>query len=530
MSYSKSQHGEEARKSLIKGAEQVYKPVSTTLGPRGRNVVLGRSHFARVIHDGVKTANEVNPKDPFENTGAEIVKEAGQRQVDIVGDGTTVAIVLGYSIAKEALKLVNSGINPMSLRSSLEKGRDILIKRIEKLAKPISTREEKIQIATVSSEDELLGNLIGDTYHKAGVDAIVTAEQITGSHTFIDHQEGMQIDSGWKNEWFITNPNSRTATVTKAKVLVTDYKLDNIHDLVPLINDLVQKGERNLVVIADDIDGNVLATLIGNKVKGNLNCIAIKAPSYHMESVLRDIAANVGAKFISSKAKMDLKKIKTEDLGYANRVTSTKDATVIVEGGGNPKDIKDTISSIKNQIKDEKNEFNKEKLKERLAKLTGGVYVVKVGGITEKEAEEKYERADDAIKATRAAIHGGVVAGGETIYLKVRDLLKPNKNSENEDYAFRILRNALEKPFNKLVENAGFDPGEMRMRLSIEDSKSKENLGFDVTTGELVNMFEKGIIDPAMVSIEAIKNGIAVAISIITSDAIVCEIRDEEKK
>lgn len=520
MKYSKQIKGEKARRLLLSGAKKVYDMVSTTLGSRGRNIVVHKNFRTRLLHDGVKTSVEVNPKNPYENAGAEILKQAAQRQVDEVGDGTTLVTILGYSIAAEALQVVTSGINPMALKSSLEKGRDILIKEIQKLSKPVETEKEKIQVATISSEENNLGKIIGETYHKVGTDAVITAEQVTGSETFIDHQEGMQIDSGYKSEWFVTNPKSMTATVTKAKVLVTDYKLDNVQDLVPLIQDLVNKRETNLVIIAEDIEGSVLATLIGNKAKGTLNTLAIKAPSFQSEKVLQDIATVVGTKFVSSNAKTKLTELKAEDLGYASRVTSSKDATVIVDGGGSKKDLRERIESIKEQIKDENNEFNREKLKERLAKLTGGVYVVKVGGATEVEAEERYERADDSIKSTRASIEGGIVAGGEITFLNVRDKLIAE--SENEDYAYRILRKALEKPFNKLVENAGLNAGEQQTRVS-------KNKGINVNTAEVVDMFKEGIIDPTLVLTSAIKNAISVAVSLITAEGIIVEIDDEKK-
>lgn len=519
MKYSKTQFNERARKSLIEGAREVYKAVSTTLGARGRNVVIWKKYHTKVIHDGVKTAIEINPKDPFKDAGASILKQAAQRQVDEVGDGTTVAVVLGYAIASEALKIVESGVNPMALRGSLEKGKDLLVKRIAELSKPVKTKEEKIQVATISSEDEELGKMIGETYEKAGVEAVITAEQVTGPDTFIEHQEGMQIDSGYKTEYFITNPKSMTATVTKPRVLVTDYKLDNVYEMIPLLNNSVENKEMSLVVIAEDIEGNVLATLIKNKMEGRMQLLAVKAPSFQTENVLQDIATVVGAKFISSKAKMDLKEVTVDDLGFAERITSTKDATVIIGGGGKPQAVKERIKSLKEQLKDEDNGFQKEKLKERLARLTGGVYVVKVGGNTEVEAEERKERVDDAILATKAAIEGGIIPGGEVIFLSAREVLKPT--NENEDYAYRILNRALEKPFNKLVENAGYDAGEMRSRL-------KDGMGIDVTTGELVDLVDKGIVDPAKVAKEAIRNAVSVAVSLITSDAVICEYEEKD--
>lgn len=522
MKHSESKFGSSARKSLIDGAREVYGAVSTTLGPRGRNIVLWKHYQTRVQHDGVTCANAVNPEDPFLNAGAAIIKEAARRQVEVVGDGTSVAVVLGYAIASEALQIVESGVNPMALRSGLEKGKNILVENIGRLASPIKTKDQKVQIATVSSENEELGGMIGETLHKHGEDAAIIVEGAVGIDTFMEHREGMQIDSGYKHQIFVTNPKDMTATVTKAVVLVTDYKLDNIHDLIPLFESAVAKSERNIVVIAEDIEGSVLATMARNKMEGKINFLAIKAPSFQREEILQDIAIVTGATFVSRQMKTDLKKLTIEDLGYAEQVISTKDATAIIGGDGEKKEIVDRIASIRKQLEDETREFNKEKLRERLAKLTGGLHIVNVGGNTETEVDEKKERAKDAVLATKAAIRSGIVPGGEVIFLSLDDL---TPKSEDEDYAYRILKKALRAPFDKLLQNAGLDPGEMKNKLG----NSPFGCGVDVTTGEIKNMIKSGIIDPALVPQEAIKNAVSIAISIITSDGIVAEIEDEPK-
>ena len=334
--YSKSKFNEEARRLLLEGAEEVDKGVGTTLGARGRNVVLWKFHQTKSLHDGVKVAQEINPKDPFKNAGAEIIKQAAQRQVDVVGDGTTVAVVLGYAIASEAEKIVESGVNPMALRSGLERGRDILVKEINKLSKPVTTKQQKVEVATISSEDKGLGKLIGETYHKAGTDSVVMSEQVAGPDIFVEHQEGVQIDSGYgKAEWFVTNPAMMTASVSDAKILITDYKLDDVYKLVPLFKNLVETNQkRNLVVIATEIEGSVLATLVQNKMTGKMHTLAVKAPSFKLKEVLQDIAIVTGAKFVSKDTGMDLEKLTIDDLGSAERVTSTRDATIIIGGGG----------------------------------------------------------------------------------------------------------------------------------------------------------------------------------------------------
>jgi len=521
--HSQTKFNNEARTALIKGAGEVYKAVGTTLGPKGRNIVIWKPYRTKVIHDGINTAKEIEPQDPFENAGANILKQAGQRQVKVVGDGTTVAIVLGYAIASEALKIVESGVNPMSLRSGLEKGRDILIDEIKKLAIPLKTRQQKIEIATISSGDEKLGELIGDTWDKAGVDGVVTVEDSIGPEAFVDHEDGLRIDSGYKTEYFVTNPENMTATVSKARILVTDYKLDNIQELMPLLQDFTNKKETAIVFIGQDIEGSVLGSLVQTKIKGGAAVLAIKAPSYQMDKTLQDLAIAVGAKFISKDLKMDLKKVVAEDLGYAERVTSSKEATVIISGGGDPKTIKDRVDSIKHLLDEEENDFNKQKLRERLAKLTSGVYVVHAGGNTEVEVGERKERADDAVLATQAAMRDGIVPGGEVVYLKIRDALKPK--NENEDYAYRILKNALFIPFDKLLGNAGMNAGEHHAYLKDRPF----GWGIDLADGGIKNLSESGIVDPALVSIEAIKNAVSVAVALITSDGVVCEVEEEKK-
>lgn len=522
--YSQSLYGTEARKKLLSGASQVNRAVGTTLGARGRNVVISKYHYTKLLHDGVKIAQEINPEDMFEYAGAEIIKQAARRQVEVVGDGTTVTVVLAHAIAHEALKIVESGVNPMSLRNGLERGRDLLVSAIQEHAKPLTTQKEKVQIAYISSQDKTLGDLIGETYHKAGIDGVITVDQAVGPETFIDHYEGVQIDSGYVTEYFITNPRNMTATVNDAYVLVTDYKLNDVYKILPLFKNVVEENkQRNVVVIAPEIEGSVLATLIQNKMKGQVNTLAVKVPTYQQDNILKDLAVVLGATFISKSAGFDLTEATIKEMGHADRITSTKDATVIVGGAGKKEDLEDRIEAIKMQKREEENEFNREKLSERLAKLSGGVYVINVGGQTETEIEEKAERADDAVRATRAAIEGGIVPGGEVIYLPIADILK-SKN-EDEDYAFRILKNALKKPFEKLVENAGMNSGEQMANLKRKDF----GFGVDVTTGKIIDLAENGIVDPALVSIEAIKNAVSVAISIITSDVITVEKEDDKK-
>ena len=520
--HSKTLFRREARNKLLKGAEEVYKALSTTLGARGRNMVLWQFHQTRVQHDGYTIAKYVNPKDSFENAGATIIKQAANNQVDEVGDGTTVTVVLARQIAREAEKIVESGVNPMALRSGLEKGRDILTQEIDKLSEDIKTKKQKIEVATISSEDKQLGELIGSTLHKVGLDGVVTVEEASSTETYIEHQDGMQIDSGYKSPYLVTNPQKMTSTIRDAKVLVTDYVLDDIHKILPLYQKMVEKS-RGLVIFCKDMEGSALASTIQNKMEGKLNVLVVKVPTFQQDENLQDIATVLGAEYINKQAGYDLKKLELSQLGGAEKVTASREATIIVGGKGKTEDIEARISAIKTQIEEEGDDFKEEKLRERLAKLTGGVYTVMVGGHTEVEIDEKKERAKDAVLATKAAIEEGIVPGGEVVYLPIIDKLEAD--NENDEYAYRILRNALKKPFEKLVENAGLNAGRMMAGVEAKDF----GWGVDVTDGKIKELKKEGIIDPAKVSKEAIKNAVSVAIQIITSDGIVAEIEEKDE-
>jgi len=523
MKYSQEIYKDEAQDKLLKGAKRVYDGVSTTLGIQGRNVIIHKNHKTKTIHDGVKTAMEILPKDPFEAAGANILKQAGERTADTVGDGTTVSTVLGYWIAKSALKIVRAGVNPMKLRFSLEKGRDLLVDKIQELSSPITSKSQKIDIATISAQEENMGRLIGETYHKAGTGAVIVAEQINSPDTYVEHQEGMQIDSGYKVEHFVTNKEKQVATVVNAVVFVTNYTLNNIYDIQPLFKNVIEDNKKlNIVVFAQDIQGNVLATLVNNKMKGTLATLAVKAPTFQSDKYLQDIAIVVGATFVSKDTGMDLKELTLEDMGFAERITSSKHVTTIVGGAGKKKDIEDRVTALRKMKEQESNAFDRVKLDERIAKLTGGVFTIKAGGYTDAEAEDRYEKADDSIKATRAAIEGGVVPGGEVVYLEARKVLVGE--TEMEEYAYRILYEALEQPFNKLVTNAGLNPGRLHEKLE----NKKFGTGVDLTDEKIKDLTKAGIIDPAMVATESIKNAVSVAVALITAGGVVVEKEDEK--
>lgn len=510
----------------MQGFRLVNDLVGTTQGPRGKNIAINKGYDFEILHDGLKVSRYINPEDKFENLGAAILREAAEKQATSVGDGTTLTIVLGYGIAKEAMTLIDAGVNPMSLITGLEKGRDVLISEINKLSKPIKTEKEKIQIATISSQDPKLGEMIGSTYHKIGVDGVITADESKSHETSLEHQEGISIDHGFLSPYFITDPKSLTATVRDARILFLDRELDDIYEVLPFIEDqLKPKQVRNLVVIARDVKGNALASFIETKRRGLMNILCVKAPAFgkYQRELLEDIAIMTGGTVLDEASGKLIKDMTFEDLGYAESVKSSRDSTTILGNKGNVKKIEERISSIKMLLQDPDSELDTEKLKERLSKMTGGVYVVKTGGATESEMSERKERVEDAIKATRAAIQGGIIPGGEVALLTARVKLKAQ--GEDEEYAYRILRRAVEAPFDKLLSNAGLNPGYYMAKL--EDKPF--GWGVNVITRQMENLIESGIVDPTLVVTEALRSGVSVAILAMSSDGASAVYEDEKK-
>ncbi len=526
MIYTEQKYKKDARDAIMRGAEQVYNLVSTTQGPRGRNIAVNQGYDVSVLHDGLKVSRFVNPKDKFENIGANIIREASEQQAGKVGDGTTLTIVLGYEIAREAMVLIDSGINAMSLTEGLEKGRDMLISEVKKLSKPIKTEKEKIQIATISSEDAKLGEMIGSTYHKIGAEGVITADESKSHETTIEHQEGISIDHGFLSPYFITDPRSLTATIKDVHILFLERELEDIYEFLPFVENVLKPNNiRNLLIVAKDVKGTALASLIETKRKGMMNILCVKAPSFgkYQREMLEDIATMCGGMVIDEASGKQLKDITLEYLGYAETVKSSRESTTILENKGSVKKIKDRLESIRMLLKDPETELDQEKLKERLSKMTGGVYVIKTGGATEIEMNERKERVDDAIKATRVAIEGGIVPGGEVSLLTARKVLNP-KNT-NEEYAFRILSNAVEKPFDKLLSNAGLNPGYYMAKL--EDQPFGH--GVNVQTLKVENLIETGVVDPALVVTEALRSAVSVAILLITSDGAAAVFEEKDK-
>ena len=512
-------YGREARDAILDGMETMYRVVASTLGPRGSNICIDHGYETIVIHDGVRVAESVKVKNPYKKVGADILLQAAKKQLE-VGDGTSLVCVLAYHIAYEANKIVAAGVNAMSLRDGLEKLRDEVISKIKDVSISISTKEQKIQVATISSANKDLGDMIGTTIHKIGADGVSTVEESHSRETIVDMQEGLQIDQGWRLPHFITNPEDETAVLEGARVLVTDMVLSDFTEIQTfLVKELIPNG-KTLFVIAQDYEGNVLPSFVVNKMNGKMNVLCIQAPLFEniQKELLTDIAILTGATVIGEDTGIKLKDIKFSHLGYADKIKSTKDATIITGGKGNKQEIEIRIKAIRKQIDESESSFDIAKLQERLAKLTGSVAVIKVGGATEVEMRERKERVEDGIEATKAAVRDGVVAGGEITLLNIAfSIVK-------QDSVSTIMRNALQAPFKKLLENAGYDAGEYKEILKDKDGET----GLNVVTGELCNMVKEGIVDPTEVLTSAIYNAVSTAISCLTTEAIIPYV--EEKK
>ena len=478
-------YGDQARTKLKIGVDKLAKAVATTLGPRGRNVALDKSWGApQVVHDGVTVAKEIELDDKFENMGAQLVRSAADKTNDVAGDGTTTATVLAQALVEEGLRNISSGANPMVLRKGLEKATDAVVEEIKKLAKPISGKEEKAQIATISAQSDEIGKVIAEAMEKVGDRGVITVDESKGFEIELEYKEGMQFDKGYASAYFVTNPDKMESVIEDPYLLVTDAKVSNLQELLPMLEGFV-KVSKNLVIIADDIDGEALATLVVNKLRGTFNVLAVKAPGFgdRREAMLEDIATLTGATLISEKMGRKLESMRVEDLGRAERVIADKDNTTIVGGKGNEEAIRARISQIETQIENTTSDYDQEKLKERLAKLSGGVAVINVGAATETELKEKKLRVEDAVNATKAAVEEGIVPGGEVALLRAREAIKNLKLEGEEATGAKILLVALEKPIRTLISNSGEDAG--RVLGEIENRSKAENnpnIGFNVMT------------------------------------------------
>ncbi len=519
---------EDARRKLKKGMDMLADAVGTTLGPKGRNVALDKKFGAPTItHDGVTVAKEISLEDPYENMGAQLLSQAASKTNDIAGDGTTTSTVLAQAITTEGLKMVAAGANPMLIKHGIEKAAKIAVESIHKQSQKIESKSEIGQVATNSAADEEIGGLIAEVMDKVGKDGVITVEESKSLQFETDYVEGMQFDRGYSSPYFVTNPASMEAVISEPYILIHDKKISAAADIVPVLEKIVQSGKRDLVIIAEDIDGEALATLVLNKLRGMLNVVAVKAPGFgdRRKSMLQDLAVLTGGSVITDELGRKLESTEMADLGQAKSVVCTKDDTTIVDGAGNPKAIKGRIEEIKTEIDKSTSDYDKEKLQERLAKLSGGVAIIRVGAATEVELKEKKHRVEDALSAARAAMEEGIVPGGEVSYLIAADALaRVALEDEDEQAGVSIVRKALEAPLKRLAANAGLEGSVIvaGVRRKAKDEKNK-NIGYNVITGEYRDMIKSGIIDPVKVVRSALENAASIAAMILTTDVLITD-------
>lgn len=534
MAAKQLQFGEEARRKLRAGIDVLAEAVATTLGPKGRNVAIDRKFGSPTItHDGVTVAKEIELEDPFENMGAQLLKEAATKTNDIAGDGTTTSTVLAHAMVKEGLKTLAAGSNPMMLKRGIEAASKKVADDIKSQAITISTKEEIANVATISAQDRQIGDLIASVMDKVGKDGVITVEESKGLEFEQEYVEGMQFDRGYISAYFITDSEHMEAVITDPHILIYDKKISAAQDMLPLLEKLVQVGKRELVIIAEDIDGEALATLVLNRLRGTLNVLAVKAPGFgdRRKAMLQDIAILTGAELISEETGRKLDTVTPKELGHAEKVVADKDNTTIVGGKGDPKAIKGRVEQIRVEIENTTSDYDKEKLQERLAKLQGGVAIIRVGAATETEMKEKKHRVEDALSATRAAVEEGIVAGGGVALINAMVGLNDLK-VEGDDLktGVNIVRKALEVPMRRISENAGFDGSVIVENVRQAQTKEKnKKFGFDVLQEKYVDMVKAGVIDPAKVTRGALENATSIAAMILTTEALITDIPEKEK-
>lgn len=520
-------YDEEARKKLKAGVDSLANAVKVTLGPKGRNVALGKKYGAQVVtKDGVTVAKEIELEDPFMHIGAEMIKEAASKTADMAGDGTTTATVLAQAICTEGLRNVTAGANPIALKRGIDKGVDAIVKNLQKRAKKISSKEEIAQVATLSSNnDEKLGNLIADVFEKVGKDGVITIEEAQGFEDEIVYTEGMEFDRGYLSPYFVTNTETLEAELENPYIFITDKKLSSLQDIQAIAEKVLQAADKPLLIIADDIENQALATLVVNKLRGTLNVVAVKAPGFgdRRTEMLKDLAVLTGGTFISDEIGKTLDSVELADLGSAKKVIVTKENTIVVDGLGKKADINARVSEINAEIAASNSDYDKEKLQERLAKISGGVAVIKVGGASETEMKEKKDRVDDAVHATRAALEEGVVeGGGVALHLAQSSLDSVKTDDVDEELGVGILRKVLSDPLKIIAQNAGQDG-------AVVASQCNEKQGYDAKEDKYVDMFKAGLTDPVKVTRYALIYGSSVATMLFTTEAAIADDPDEEK-
>ena len=512
---------EEARRSLERGVNALADAVKVTLGPKGRNVVLDKKYGAPTItNDGVTIARDIELEDPFENMGAQLVKEVATKTNDIAGDGTTTATLLAQAMVHEGMKNVAAGANPMIIKKGIKMAVDTLVAELAKISKKVSTKEEKAQVASISASDEEIGGLIADAMEKVGDDGVITVEESKTMDTSLETVEGMQFDRGYISPYMVTDPDKMEAVMSNPYVFVTDRKITLIADIMPVLEQVVKQG-RELLIIAEDIEGEALATLVVNRLRGTFKAVAVKAPGFgdRRKAMLQDIAVLTGATVISEEVGRKLDSATLEDLGSASQVRVTKELTTIVDGAGSKTEIASRIAQLRTQIPETTSEFDKEKLQERLAKLVGGVAVIKVGAATETELKDKKLRIEDALNATRAAVAEGIVAGGGTALLQVQASLDKLVVTGDIKTGVAIVRRAIEEPIRQIAYNAGLEGAVIVDTLK----RSAKGIGFDALTEEYVDMIKAGIVDPCKVTRSALQNAASIAAMILTTEALIAD-------
>jgi len=525
---------EDARRRLKEGMDVVANAVSATLGPKGRNVAVDRKFGSPTItHDGVSVAKEIELEDPFANMGAQLLKEAAQKTNDIAGDGTTTSTVLAHAIVNEGLKALAAGFNPMLLKHGIEQATEEVVKSLKKMATKIDTRDEIASVATNSAADTEIGNLIADVMDKVGKDGVITVEESKSMQFETEFVEGMQFDRGYISPYFITDAEHMEAVISDAYILINEKKISAAQDIVPILEKLVLLGKRELVIIAEDIDGEALATLVLNKLRGMLNVLAVKAPGFgdRRKAMLQDIAALTGGTVISEETGRKLETVTVQDLGRAEKVSADKENTTLIGGKGKKGDIEGRIREIRVEIDKSTSDYDKEKLQERLAKLSGGVAIIRVGAATETEMKEKKHRVEDALSAARAAVEEGIVPGGEISLINAADALDKIKGeSEEAQVGINIVKKALEAPIRKLSDNAGKDGSVIidGVRRKAKELKNK-NIGYNVLTDQFTDMIKDGVIDPVKVVRGALENAASIASMILTTEVLITDMPEKEK-
>jgi len=528
MAAKQLQFDEAARHALLRGMEKLSKAVKATLGPAGRNVILDKKFGSPTItKDGVTVAKEIELEDPYENMGAQLVREVASKTSDIAGDGTTTATVLAEAIFREGLKNVTAGANPTSLQRGILKAVEVIVEDLKKISKNVSGRKEIAQVATVSANwDTTIGEIIADAMDKVGKDGTITVEEAKGIETTLEVVEGMQFDKGYLSPYFVTNAENMEAVLENAYILIHEKKITGLKDVLPLL-EKVAKASRPLLVIAEDVEGDALTTLVVNKLRGTLQVAAVKAPGFgdRRKATLEDIAVLTGGRCLTEDLGIKLENLTLEDLGRAKRVTIDKEDTTIVEGEGSTKDIQGRINQIRRQIEETTSDYDREKLQERLAKLAGGIAVINVGAATETEMKEKKARVEDALHATRAAVEEGILAGGGVAYLRTQKALDKLKLEGDEAVGVQIVRRALEFPTRQLADNAGQEGA-----LIVQEVKKRSgNEGFNVATGEYEDLVKAGVVDPTKVARSALQNAASISGLLLTTEALVTELPEKEK-